>query len=452
MNSFYGTVVKKIIFPLNEIREGTRIRNTMKFFEDSQYWPEERILEFQLKRLKAILNHAFKNTDFYRRRFNEVGFKPDSFKTFDDLQKIPILTKQDLKNHLSELMANNYAADQIHESTTGGTTADYTTFYRDNECLNFKLAATIRHDRWCGWDVGEKEAIVWPASIDFKSEPTVKTNLRNILLDRKLRLFAGVLDRNTIKDICRKIEKFNPVLIRGFPNPISVLAEFIENEGQYNIRPKAIKSVGEPLSGKTRKQLEDIFGCEVFNYYLSRESGTIASECDMHHKMHINAECLYVEFIKDSRKAREGETGNIVITDLFNMGMPLIRYQLGDVGIPSNEKCPCGRGLPLMEISAGRESDFIISPHDGSFIMGLSLLVPFVENPKVGQLQIVQDRLDHIIIRISKNREFNEDDLERFKKAVENIFKGKMTYNIEYVSKILHERSGKYRFVIRKEF
>jgi len=399
-----------------------------------------------------LLMHAYQNTAYYRKKFTEIGFFPEDFKDFKDLQKLPVLTKQDLKDHLKDLIAQNYSKDEIHESTTGGTTADFTVFYRDNRCLDFKLASTIRHDRWCGWDIGEKEAVIWPAAIDFKQEPTWKSTIKNYLLDRKLRIFAGVLDKQTLYTICNELQKFKPTLIRGFPNPISVIAEFIQTKGDFSIRPAAIKSVGEPLSKQARELLQSVFQCKVFNYYLSRESGAIASECEQHDKMHINSECLYLEFLKNGRPVQNGSPGNIVITDLFNFGMPFIRYQLGDVGIPRDGVCACGRNLPLMEMTAGRESDFLISPHDGSFIMGLSLLVPFVENPKVGQLQIIQDKINHIILRIAKDKDFKNENLTLFEKTVNNIFHGKMAVTIEFVDKIPHDKSGKYRFAIREDF
>jgi phenylacetate-coenzyme A ligase PaaK-like adenylate-forming protein len=166
--------------------------------------------------------------------------------------------------------------------------------------------------------------------------------------------------------------------------------------------------------------------------------------------MHMNAECLYIEFLSHGRKAEFGEPGDIIITDLYNFGMPFIRYQLGDVGIPIRGQCECGRKLPLMDISAGRDSDFFISPYDGAYVMGLSLLVPFVENPKVGQLQIIQDRIDHMILRVAKVSEFKEENLSLFKKTLDGVFHNRMSLSIEYVDNIPHDRSGKYRFAIRQ--
>jgi phenylacetate-CoA ligase len=450
MTSAYGTFVKTVLFPLNERREGTRIIRALKMLEESQYWSEDQIREWQLKRLRLLLTHAYENTEFYYRRFKEVDFDPRDFKSLSDLEGLQILKKEDLKKHAKQMIARNFSNADIHESTTGGTTADYTTFYRDNESLNYKYASTIRHDRWCGWDIGEKEAIIWPASIDFIGKKTWKSALRNSVFERRLRIFAGVLDEARLRNACERLERFGPVLIRGFPNPISIIAEFVRVSEKYLIKPRAIKSVGEALSAQARALFESVFGCQVFNYYLSRESGTIASECEKHSKMHINAECLYVEFLNHGRQANLGEPGDIVITDLFNFGMPFIRYQLGDIGIPVSGQCDCGRRLPLMDITAGRDSDFLISPYDGAYVMGLSLLVPFVENPKVGQLQIIQDKIDHITLKVAKGSEFKKENLALFEKTFDSIFHNMMSLSIEYVDNIPHDKSGKYRFAIRK--
>ena len=449
MSSLYGKFVKNILFPLNEKRDGTHIINALNGFEESQYWSTDQLHKWQWDRLHLILTHAYNNTAFYRRRFDDIGAHPKDIKDYNDFLKVPVLTKQNLKNNLHELVAGNYSKNEIHESTTGGTTADYTVFYRDNKCLDFKLASTIRHDRWCGWDIGEKEAIIWPASIDFKAKPTLRSAVRNMLLDRKLRIFAGVLNEKIIKNICVSLQKNKPVLIRGFPGPISIIAEFIKDNPEYCIRPSAIKSVGEPLSTNARELFESVFQCKVFNYYLSRESGTIASECEQHDKMHINSECLFVEFLRNGKPVESGEPGDIVITDFYNFGMPFIRYQIGDVGASVKGRCACGRNLPLMDMTAGRESDFLVSSLDGSFVMGLSLLVPFVENPKVGQLQIIQDKKDHIILKIAKSENFEQSNLKNFEHTVQNMFQGTMSVSFDFVDNIPHDKSGKYRFCIR---
>ncbi len=452
MHSFHARLVRELLFPLHERLRGTSILRALKLLEESQYWSRDQLSAWQIARLQSLLLHAYENTRFYRRRFDQAGFNPRAFRSFSDLNCLPCLTKQDLKESLEDLLAQNYTSSDIHQSTTGGTTADFTVFYRDNESLNFKLASTIRHDRWTGWDIGEREAVVWPASIDFRGKRTWRTATRNAVYNRKLRLFAGVLDEATLHSISSQLQRFRPRLMRGFPNPMSVIAEFVDRHPEYEVSPGAIKSVGEALSPATRTLLSRVFRCEVYNCYLSRESGTLASECDAHRNMHINAETLYVEFLHAGQPVPYGTPGQVIVTDLYNYGMPLIRYQVGDLATPLEGSCPCGRTLPLMEMTAGRESDFLLSPHDGSYIMGLSLLVPFVENPSVGQLQIIQDSIQHITLRISKGKDFRDENLARFRQTLDQIFHGKMTCTVEFVDEIPHDASGKYRFVVRRPF
>lgn len=452
MSSLYGAVIRRVLYPLSESLHSTNVLHHLRFLEQSQYWPEDQLREYQWDRIKKLLIHAYNNTVFYRRSFDALGIKPDDVKDYSDYEKLPILTKKDLKNSMTELRAHNLPEREFVESTTGGTTADYTGFYLNKGCLDAKTAATVRHDRWCGWDIGEKEAIIWPASIDFKEETGFVGNLKNDFFHRKLRLYAGVLNEEILEEICNKLYRFKPSLIRGFPNAMSIVAEYLDSKGKNRVHPVAIKSVGEPLSVHTRKTLERVFDCRVFNYYLSRESATIASQCGELSHMHINAENLYVEFLQDAKPVADGTPGDIVVTDVNNYGVPFLRYRIGDIGTPVAGRCSCGRRLPRMDMTAGRESDFLISPADGSYVMGLSLLVPFVENPRVGQLQVIQDSRDHIVLRIAKGEGFKDSEMKEFEAVVRNIFHGQMRYSYEFVNSIMAERSGKYRFAIRNDF
>ena len=91
-------------------------------------------------------------------------------------------------------------------------------------------------------------------------------------------------------------------------------------------------------------------------------------------ELHVNAEHAYVEFLRDDgRPCAQGEDGRIVVTELVNFGMPMIRYEVGDRGVPSNCVCPCGRSLPLMERLVGRVADFLVA-EDGSQVAGISLI------------------------------------------------------------------------------
>jgi phenylacetate-CoA ligase len=172
----------------------------------------------------------------------------------------------------------------------------------------------------------------------------------------------------------------------------------------------------------------------------------MACECGSHPgRMHINAEMVYIEPLTENVNSEEPV--KFLVTDLTNYGLPFIRYQIEDLGIFSNETCECGRGLPVFRMEAGRASDFLISPCDKSRVSGCSFLHHLIaEGPEVGQIQVVQDRINHLTLRIVKSSGFQPDKLAHFDRVIERIFKGKMHYDLEYVVKIEREKSKKYFF------
>ena len=264
-------------------------------------------------------------------------------------------------------------------------------------------------------------------------------------------LYAGHLDEPTLAEHARRLRAFAPVLIRAFPNPLSILAKYVKETGGPPIRPRGIITVGEPLLDSQRTLFEEVFGCPVFNCYVSRECGNMAAECELHHGLHINAESLMIEFVRDGRPVPPGEPGQILITDLENYGMPFIRYQIEDLGSPMPALCPCGRALPLMAMQAGRVSDFVVSPLDGSFVSGAALCHHLIAlGPEVGRVQLVQESIDELTIRLVPGRAEITGELDHFRQVIQQVFQGQMHVRFDLVDTIDREKSGKYRFCISK--
>jgi phenylacetate-CoA ligase len=185
----------------------------------------------------------------------------------------------------------------------------------------------------------------------------------------------------------------------------------------------------------------DRYGCE--------EVSLIASECEKHEGMHLNIEHLYVEFIKDDGScAAPGEPGKIVVTDLMNHAMPLIRYEVEDVGVPMDRKCSCGRGLPLMESVTGRVADFLFK-RDGSKVAGVSLIEnTLTKIPGIDQMQIVQESIDSFVVSVVPGSDFRESTKMDLNAYFKGLFGETVTVEIQVVRAIQSEPSGKYRFSI----
>lgn len=449
--SLRGGLIKRVFYPLNELREGKQVLPHLRALEESQYEEPGRREETRLRKLRVILQQAFEHTPFYRERFREAGITPTAIKDWSDLRRLRPLTKSDLQNHLDDLVARNIPEHARHRSATGGSTGQHTPFYRDNACLDPKMAGQLRFNRWAGWDVGEPLAFVWVALQDFAKTPGSRDRLRNWLIDRQLMLCAGNLTEAILENYAARLRRFRPALIRAFPSPLAVLAGYLKNRPDPAIRPSGIITVGEPLLDSQRQLFEEVFGCPVFNCYVSRECGNMACECNEHNGLHILTESLHLEFERDGVPARPGEIGKILVTDLENRGMPFLRYEIGDMGSPREGACPCGRTLPMMAMEAGRVSDFLVSPADGALISGASLCHYLVaEGPDVGQIQIEQDARDHLLVRIVRGSRFREEHLRHFEQVVQRLFQGQMRVEFSFVDQIAREPGGKYRFCVNR--
>lgn len=446
-------ISRNLLWPLNDLREGTSIVKEFKELSRTERASNELHHRKRILRLQRLVAHAYQNCQFYKERFDEAGVAPDQILAFEDLKRIRPLSKSDIVGNLDQLVARNYGEHKIHKAATGGSTGKHTPFYRDNHSLNRKLAAEYRYCSWTGWKLGDKVSQFWPALQDLNAEENYRAKLKQKFLLRRQRLYAGQLNEEILAQYKSEMEQYGPTLVRAFPNPFSIFANHLENQ-RHTIRPMGIITVGEPLLASQREQFERVFQCPVFDCYVSRECGHMAGECEVHNGLHINADCMHLEFVDDKgREVEYGKTGRILITDFENMGMPFIRYDIGDMGTPLADQCSCGRVLPLMEMSAGRISDFVVSPYDQSLISGATLChYLLADGPNVGQLQIVQDKTDHLTIRVCSDSLAPSKQLQKEKsvEVLNKIFHSKMKITWKDVEKIEHEPSGKYRFCINK--
>jgi phenylacetate-CoA ligase len=397
------------------------------------------------------LIHAYDNTQYYKHLFDEAGFNPYAFKHHDEINKIPVLTKNIIRENLDLLLARNYKKSQIHSAETGGTTGVKMVFYRDNACLSPKEAALYRFEKWAGWDFGEREGIVWPAQQDYVGHWTLKSRIKNAIYTRQLVFPAAIMDDRLIDDYVQKLLMKKPVVIRAFPTPIYEVSRYIVDNKIDNIIMNGVITTGEPLYPYQRRLISEAFHCEVYDSYRCRDVGPIAQECRVHKGLHINAECLFVETVASSRSMAVQEGGEIIITDLLNYGMPFIRYNMNDLGVLSDELCACGRGLPLLKKVIGRTGDLLYTP-DKKFIPAGSLVLYLVDEAPglLGQIQIIQDRFDHLIIKMTNNPIPTPEVLQYQTATIHRLFGQAMNVSFEFVDEIPLDKSGKYRFAICK--
>jgi phenylacetate-CoA ligase len=443
----YTPLCRNVVAPLWALKESSPYLRHLKLLEASQYLPLDEIRVNQLARLKALLVHSYKNSPYYRKKWQEIGFHPEDLKCLADIEKLPLLTKDDIRIEKDRIVARNIPAANLIQRETSGSTGVPLHFFVDEASQQFKRACTLRSNQWSGWHFGEKAAAIWGNPDPGKS---FRSWLRNILLDRYDYLDTLKMDKADMLIFYNRQIRRAPTLLFGHAHSLYLFALFLESECLAVFPVKGIISTAMVLHDFERRKIESVFGRKVSNRYGCEEVSLIASECEAHEGLHINLDNLIVELIRDGKEVPSNVPGDIVVTDLSNYGMPFIRYRVGDVGLMSGQNCSCGRSLPLLKRVEGRIADYVITP-EGSFISGISLTENFTTLlPEVRQMQIIQERIDLLVFNIVRGADFNRASEDRIAALVKERFGHRMMYRINEVTHIPQEASGKYRFCICK--
>jgi phenylacetate-CoA ligase len=431
---------RHVMHPLMAWRAGSHHLQHLRELKRTQFDSLENIRERQLAALQTQLHHAYETVPYYRAAWTAAGVHPADVKSLDDLDAFPILTKAHIRRHERNLVSSAFDVSTLRTKRTSGSTGVPLTIYIDEPAVQWKTACTLRSDEWSGWRLGQRVAKVWgnPEYRHFG----LKGRLRNHFFDRAVYLDTLDLNDERIAEFAGAIRRRRLGLIFGHAHSLYLLACWLKKNGRLDIRPGGVISTAMLLHSWQRETIEHVFGCPVTNRYGCEEVSLIASECEEHRGLHVNADSIYTTV--------EAETGRLLVTDLTNRAMPLIRYRIGDVVTPSNRVCPCGRGLPLIERVEGREADYVVTP-SGRLISGISLTENFaLLIPGVAQVQIVQESLEELCIRLVPDEQFGPDSRRKIEDLVMETFGAGVHHLVELVDAIPQEPSGKYRFCISK--
>jgi phenylacetate-CoA ligase len=266
------------------------------------------------------------------------------------------------------------------------------------------------------------------------------------LCERTLYLDTLQMDERRLTAFVRQLRAARPTILMGHAHSIYFFTQFIVEKGHDDVGFDGIISTAETLLPSERAAIEARFGNVVFDRYGCEELSLIASECEAHAGLHVAAEGLWVELIDG-----DGERpARLVVTDLINRAMPLIRYEVGDLAFVASGRCACGRGLPRLERIVGRTTDILFAP-DGRRISGVSILDTFVIHvPGVRQAQLVQEELDHVTLRVVADSNYDQASAARLARTVQEVFGPRMRHTLLLVDSIEPTPRGKFQFTICK--
>lgn len=400
----------------------------------------------QWQALTDLLRHSYENCAYYRERWQAAGV--DDIRTIDSLsqfRQLPILTKADISQHADRIRAVNYPQNIV--KATGGSTGVPLRFELDLTSNTRREAIMWRGYDWLGAGLGVRTLYLWGAGIGQASTGRqLKENLYHWLYNRKM-LNSFAMSPSNMAEYVAAFNRFKPDAMVAYVNPLYELALYILQHKVAVHKVDTILTGAEPLYEYQREKIEQAFGCRVYNTYGCREVMLIAAECREHKQLHINADHLLVETLDSAGNNVIGTSGDVVLTDLFNYGMPLIRYQNGDQATLHSDACGCGNPLPLMSSIDGRKLDIIKTP-SGKLIPGELFPHLFKEFTAINKFQVRQQQLDQLQIAIVARNGLTDADKAKISAEINRYAEGELQLQINLVDDIPLTASGKHRVTV----
>lgn len=446
LKDIYGDDMRKLLAK-GTLYSKKGFKKLVSEFRKTDYFSERAIVDYQNKKLQKLILHAYDNVPYYNRLFDKLHLKPYDIQTVEDLQKLPILNKSDIQNYIEDLKAINI--DSFYKSNTSGSTGKPLTIYKnyDNKLVEMTLMARFNEN--IGYKIGENQIIFWGVHATEGFEG-IKNYIKSILYNQLTINSYGLTDE-ILSEIAFKIYRNPNVNLRGYTSAIILLVKKME-ELHLKTDIKSISVTAEQLFKHNRKIIEDHLGCNLYDQYGCGETNSIAFECDEHNGLHHAFEHSILEVLDDNNDPIE--KGDVVITNLDNYAMPLIRYKNGDIVKLSSEKCACGRNSQLIEKIEGRSYDFIRGINGkilhGGFFDDVLLDSGFTEKCRIKDIQIVQTDADELTINYVTDITISNSEKDNLITTYQKYL-GPMNIKFKKVDNISLSPAGKKKFVISLE-
>ena len=442
----YNKFVKYIHSPITQFIKGEKINQNLEQLEKSQFFSSDEMQNFQLKKLQKIIKHAFKNTEYYNKLFKEKNINPNEIKSFEDIKRIPFLTKNIIRQQGQNLYYQSYNG-KTFPCTTSGSTGKPINFAVTSEYSSWDWASRWRARRWYGIDIGDPEVAMWGRPVYNKVKKywdPIKAIFRNTLL-----LSGFEVSEKTLYLYSKLLFFYKPKYIYSYSTTIYQLANYIKKHYPKinKSRLKAIFVTAETLYPHQRQIIEEVFNVPVSNEYGCSEIGGFVYECPQGN-WHISTENVYLEFISIDNSPKE-----IVATSLTNFYMPFIRYRIGDLGEFIDKSCSCGINLPIMKFNAGKTTDVIILKNGRKLTSEIFLYLTRAMVDKKCQpfnnFKIIQKDFDKFEVIFEKSTNFTEMGLETFRQLFLDLLKDdNILILFSEVSKIPNDSTGKFRYFV----
>ncbi len=440
--SFLGTL-RKNFYALRGNKKYARFEELAKM----QYLSQEELRNKQFIELSKLIEHAYDTTIYYNNLFKKLGITPKDIKSFEDYAKLPVLTKSIMQDNLEDLCSSATPKNMRILNSSGGTTGNPASFYQDNRVFSEMDAHWLLMLSMAGWTPDDMVVSIWgnPKDLLSNTAPSyIKPWLNGVTT-----LNAYRYDTQTMKMWSKVIKRYKRTFLYGYATVIADFAHYCLENNISDLPVFAVMTTAEILTPSHRACIEKAFSCKVFDQYGSREMPGVASQCK-HGNMHMFTSAAYAEFLPFEATASTDTHKSIILTSLINYTMPMLRYEIGDLGNSSEVNCPCGRGYPLMEMNVGRIGSSLLLP-DGGRLYSTMFVRQMYHIEGINTFQFRQTKLDHVDLYIIQDKNFNELSQQKLETLAEKFPKEVClgaSLSIHYVDDIPRTQGGKHRQVV----
>lgn len=401
-----------------------------------------------MRKLQETCQYAYAHVPYYTKLFQDAGFNPSQLRYFDDLEKIPYLTKNIIQEHIDELVSTAIPKKELRYSTTGGSTGIPMGMY-ETPFVAIKEDAYIAH-MWqrMGYSFHAKLAVLRGT---YTGEKGLfyqhRERGREVLL-----LSSYHMTEETLPQYIAVLRKFKPEFMHVYASAIFILCDYMK---QNHIEPfpslKAVLVGSENVYPHQRALVEEVLHCRLFSHYGHSERACLAGECEKSTDYHIFWQYGYTELLNANGQpvSKEGEPGEIVATTFDHFGMPLIRYKTMDIAENTLRTCECGRNYKLISRVKGRLQEVLVTK-SGRYISMAAINMHSDVFDHVAQFQFYQDNPDFCIFNVIRKADYTQADEQNIYHELKKKLGEELDLQIRYVEEIPRTPSGKYRFLIQK--
>ena len=446
----YQRLYSSVIYPLYHWAKRDGANQAIRELDANENLSPDDLRSATDAKLYRLLSFASKNVPYYREHFSTIGESKENLDRVTDLYNWPLMSKSVINENLQSLVSENLVRNGLDANSTGGSTGEVLRFYTDWRSGSYRKAAVRRNKRWVGIRPGDPEVRLWGAPIDVDRAKSFRGAVHAFIAREKV-LSAYSMDDNTLRSYLEFCKSYRPKLIVAYPSALAEFAEFCRRNRTSIPSLSAAICSAESLFEHDRKVIEDVFDVKVYNRYGCREVGDIAQEIPGLTGLAVNSDRVHVEILdEDGKHCAPGEQGEVVVTDLDNYGMPLIRYRIGDYARWSEKESAAEVGLPFPVLQSvdGRTLD-VVRTASGHRIGGTYWTLLLRNKPGIRRLQVIQTEPNAVRILYLPEPDA-ELDFDYFRAEIAKTCGPE--FNVEFVKteRFEHEPGTKFRLVLRK--